>query len=114
MPDYPIKLGMSMEEKFSSPEITKSDEEIVYPSLFFEWEKDYGLPKSGEMLVRFKKRSETNTERNGEKRQTVELEILEILDVKKKGRDDDDEEDEDRHKILDRLREEVEAEEDEE
>ncbi len=105
MPEYPIKLGMKADEKFGPSEIERN--ETIFPSLFLEWEKDYELPESGEMKIRFKKRAETNSERNGKTRQTVELDITEILDVSKsKG----ETREEDREEMLDKLREEVEKE----
>lgn len=62
----------------SSPEPEKKKS---YPCLYLDWDNKYDLPDSGVMEVRFKKRSETTRKYEGDTSQSVELEILEIVDV---------------------------------
>lgn len=82
----------------------KSKNQKYYPSLYLEWDDKYDLPDSGTMTVKFRKTSETNTTRPGDKsRQTVSLDILEITDTKatkvadKESKEESGEEALDRH-----------------
>lgn len=105
MPDFPIKLGRSMKE--AMPDMPKTDD-THYPSLYLDWDNDYDLPKSGTMTVKFKKVSESNSERSdGKKHQSVTLDILSIDSVKG-NKDASDEESPGDH--LDKLKQEVESE----
>ena len=76
-----------------------------YPSLHLEWNDDYKLPESGEMTVKFRKVSETNSTHGGKSRQSVTLDILSIEDVTKKSvkKDEKDDEDEKEESSSDRL-----------
>lgn len=85
---------------FSDADNPKDD--MHYPSLYLEWDADYGLPDSGEMTVRFEKRSQTDTKGG---KQTVELEITDILDVES----EEEEAKEDAGKTLDKYRDETTA-----
>lgn len=61
----------------------KNKNHKYYPSLHLDWDDKYDLPDSGTMTVKFRKTSETNTTRPGDKsRQSVSLDILEITDTK--------------------------------
>lgn len=83
------------------------EEEEHYPSLYIEGDKDYGLPDSGVMTVRFKKCCETNTKTEDSLRQAVTLDIVEIMDVKETK---SDKEKPSREDELDKLKAEVESE----
>lgn len=117
MPKYPIKLGRKMGACPSVSEPAKKGEKY-YPSLYLDWEEKYDLPDSGTMTIKFRKTSETNTARPGEKeKQSVSLDILEILDTKagKSKEDSEDEtEEESGGEVLDRYRKEVESKKEEE
>lgn len=70
-----------------------------YPSLYLTWDDKYELPRSGEMTVKFQVNSETNrTDRDGDKSQSVDVEILSIESVTA-----DKKEDEDRGDEIDKL-----------
>ena len=97
MPEYPIKLGREIKH-FDMPVPTsmlERDEaplKMSYPSVYLEWDKDHELPESGEITFKYRVVRET-TERkpSGEdKRQSLELEVLEIcgVDAKEDSRDD--------------------------
>lgn len=79
------------------------DDKKYYPSLYLEWDDDYELPDSGVMMVRFKKRSQTDRTTDKGTQQTVELDITEIKDVEP----DKTEEKENPGRALDKYREEV-------
>lgn len=82
MPNYPIDLGKKMSGGPIAVEVPPPEKrEKYYPCLYLDWDDEYDLPASGEMTVRFRKKSETT--RTGERgtSQSVELEIREILDV---------------------------------
>lgn len=82
MPDYPIDLGKKMADDVCIPmPATPEKREKYYPCLYLDWEEKYNLPESGEMTVRFRKKSETNRTGDRGTSQSVELEIREILDV---------------------------------
>jgi hypothetical protein len=105
--EYPIDLG----KKMSSPEPTPtssakdSEDKMYYPSLYLEWDDDYDLPDSGMMVVRFKKRYQTDrTDSKGDTHQSVELDIVKIMEVEP---DKEDEKKEDRESILDKYMDEV-------
>ena len=94
-PKYPIDLGKKMSDLQGGPmPVGKEMPDTIYPSLYLEWEKPYGFPDEGTMTVRFKKRSEENRKKPGDKMmQRVELDITEILDTEAtKGQEDKDEE----------------------
>jgi hypothetical protein len=99
---YPIDLGKPMGGQIAteSPKPSKKKEKY-YPSLYLDWDDDYELPRSGVMEVRFKKRSETNRTSDGKTTQSVEIEIMEILDVEA---DEAKSEQESGEKALDRYR----------
>ena len=104
MPEFPIKLGRSMKDSMPEPMDSK---DTHYPSLYLDWDGDYDLPKSGTMTVKFKKVSESNHERDNKKTQSVTLDIISIDSVKG-GKDESKEED--RGDALDKLKKEVESE----
>ena len=91
MSNYPIHLGKkstSFGPPVSLSHMPEKPEEPTehFPTLYLEWEKNYEMPDSGEMTVKFKKARETNTEDRRGTRQSLELEVLEIISVKaKKG-----------------------------
>lgn len=92
-PKYPIDLGKTMKD-MGGPISVESDSknEIFYPSLHLEWEKPYGFPDEGTMTVRFKKTSQEDRKTKDGTRQTVNLDVLEILDTEaSKGADAEEE-----------------------
>jgi len=78
----PIDLGKESSGPCCVDMPSPSERKKYYPSLYLDWDDEYNLPKSGTMVVRFKKRSETTRETDKETSQSVELEILSIEDVK--------------------------------
>ena len=84
------------------PTMAPMSNEMHYPCLYLEWDDDYKLPDSGMMVVRFKKRSQTDRRTPEGMKQTVELDITEIKDVEA----DKSEPKEDRGSIMDRYRDE--------
>jgi len=58
-----------------------SERKEYYPCLYLDWDDKYNLPASGEMTVRFRKKSETTREGDRGTSQTVELDIESILYV---------------------------------
>jgi len=91
-PKYPIDLGRTMKETMGEP-TGPSDmkKEVFYPSLHLEWEKPYGFPEEGTMTVRFKKTSQEDRKTKDGTRQTVNLDILEILETEGSKADEDKE-----------------------
>lgn len=89
-----------------APKKSDDAEEVYFPSAHLEWEKDYELPDEGTMTVKFRIRT-TSREVQAE-RQSVDLELMEIVDVtpSKPAM----KEDEDTGEVLDRLRAEYEDE----
>lgn len=85
-----------------SPMMDKTEH---YPSLHLEWDDDYNLPESGEMTVKFRKVSETNSKHGGKSRQSITLDIISIEEVKKgpAKKSDDEDEDETEESSGDRL-----------
>ena len=83
MPNMPIDLGKASNGP-CCVDVTypPAEKKKYYPSLYLDWDDEYHLPKSGTMVVRFHKRSETTRETDKETSQSVELEILSIEDVK--------------------------------
>lgn len=84
------------------PEVsTKSDrKEKYYPSLYLTWDSEYDLPDSGTMTVKFEKKSESTTKRDGDKSQSVELEIKSIESVEEGA---PEEKEEGRGEALDKI-----------
>lgn len=80
---YPVSLEKPLKD-MDGPAMMPHNMDKVCPSLYLEWPGDYDLPQSGELTVRFRKRSETNKmDDDGDvKRQMVELDITDILGVK--------------------------------
>lgn len=99
MSTYPIDLGKSMD--LGPTEAAKEPTKEYYPSLYLDWDSDYQLPDEGEMTVHFKKRSQTTRKEKDKTKQTVELDIVEILDVESTGAEA---EEESGGKALDRYR----------
>ena len=89
MPHYPIKLGQK--SHMSSVPSPMELGDVHYPTIFLHWKKDYKLPDSGEMVVKFKKVRETHTTTDEEKTHEVTLEVHEIVSVKASKKDDEDE-----------------------
>lgn len=104
MPKYPIDLGKKMDSTMpKSVSSKKNKNEKYYPSLYLDWDDKYDLPDSGTMTVKFRKTSETNTTRSGEKsRQSVSLDILEITDTKAEKVSDKESKEESGEEALDR------------
>lgn len=100
---YPISLGKKMSMPENPTSLPAHDDKKYYPSLYLEWDDDYELPDSGVMMVRFKKRSQTDRTTDKGTQQAVELDITEIKDVEP----DKTEEKENPGRALDKYREEV-------
>lgn len=103
--EYPIDLGKKMGGgplAVDVPPPMPSERKKYYPCLYLDWDGKYDLPASGEMTVRFRKKSETTRESDRGTSQTVELDIEEILDVEadkeKKGSRDEGSEALDKYK----------------
>ena len=90
-----------------SPKNSKS-----YPTLYLDWDDKYELPESGEMAVKFKKTSETNSKGKEGEHQSVTLEIREICSVKSGKKREDEDDSEDGGKALDKLKQEADESED--
>lgn len=102
MPDYPIDLGTKSSCGSCCPVPMKEDaDRVYYPSLYLNG-KEVDLPDGGEIVLKFKKLSETKSTRDGKSEYSCELEIHEIVSVKggskKKASRDESEE------ALDKLR----------
>lgn len=80
--------------------------ETHYPTLYFEWEKPYDLPDEGVATIRFKVCRRTEDEKH--KRYSVELDVTDLLSVKSEKAKSSDVAD--REDNLDKLRDEVEKE----
>lgn len=106
--EYPIDLGKTMGEGSALQMISKDD--TYYPSIHISGKESIGLPESGLMTVRFKRVSESHSEHNGKESYDCTLDIKEIVSVKPDKKAEPDEED--TGSALDRLKEEVEKEED--
>lgn len=107
MPEYPIKLGRKMGGMMMPHEMENGEEGPEhYPSLYLEWDEDYGLPDSGTLTVKFVKCCETNTTSRKGTKQAVTLDITEIVSVKSDGKKKEPSSEDE----LDRLKKEVEAE----
>ncbi len=106
MPDYPIDLGTKSScGPCCVPSPREDKEKTYYPSLYLSG-KELNLPDSGEIILKFKKVSESTSTREGKSDYSCELEIHQIVSVKadaKKRASRDDSED-----ALDKLREEAE------
>lgn len=77
-----INLGMSYDGPSGSIAIKDSDEpKKHYPSFHYSGDQELGLPKSGEMTVRFKEVESSHSDRDGKKTYSCTVEIREILDV---------------------------------
>ena len=109
MPKFPIDLGRKMSE-MSEPAVP-SEPHKSYPMLYLDWDDTYDLPDSGEILLKFKKTSESTSKDKRGEHQSVTLEIREICAVKS-GKKTAKDEDEDGGKALDKLRDEVDESED--
>ena len=81
MPDYPIDLGKKMDGPIAVPTSPPSERKKYYPCLYLDWDDKYDLPASGEMTVRFRKKSETTRQSDRGTSQTVELDIESIVYV---------------------------------
>lgn len=97
MPDYPQPLGKSMKDMgvpISASMDSKSADEMYYPHVTLEWDKEYDLPESGEITFKFKKASETTNPKPkpGQPKQRVELDLISIEDVEEPEPDDNAEE----------------------
>ena len=100
-PKYPIDLGKTPKDLDLPASVGEEAPKTIYPSLYLEWEKPYGFPDEGTMIVRFKKRSEENRKTGEKTMQRVELDIHEILDTKA-TKEDSEEPEEDSGDILDK------------
>ena len=88
-----------------APEPEDEKEKIHYPTAYLEGDEFADLPKEGVMVIKFKVVSKTVSERHGEKRVAVDLELRKLLDVKAK--ENPEEKEEDRESILDKIRDEI-------
>lgn len=100
-----IELGRkNLNGAMPMPCSNTSDGPAHYPTLYIS-DISESLPEGGEITFKFKKVSETKSNRNGEKTHSVDLEMREICDVKgAKSKKDDAGEN------LDRLADEAEEE----
>ena len=94
---YPLDLGKTMTDQLGGaiPGIPpgKDDGEKYYPQVSLQWDKPYDLPESGEMTVKFKKTSETNSKGlDGKTTQRVELDLTSIESVEAGETEDAEEE----------------------
>lgn len=98
-----IDLGRKPDDLSCPCPVAKSEgPRVYYPSLYLEGTGELkDLPESGTLTIRFKRVSKSETEREGKKRCTVELEVREIVDAKS----GDASSDEDAEDVLDALRE---------
>jgi hypothetical protein len=95
MPDYPQPLGKSMKDMGMPVSMdSKSADEMMYPHVTLEWDKEYDLPESGTITFAFKKASETTNPkpRPGQPKQRVELDLTSIEDVEESEPTDNPEE----------------------
>ena len=106
---YPIDLGEKCNMKdccISAPSQVSAPPDVYYPTLYLSGKQVPQLPESGEMTVRFNRKSETVRKSGDETSCSCELEITTIVNVtpkvetKKPARVED---------ILDLLRAEVES-----
>lgn len=73
-----IDLGQSYKD--SMPEMV-AKKDVHYPTLHIDGDQELGLPESGELTVKFKRVSESHSERDGKVSYSCVLEIHKILDV---------------------------------
>lgn len=109
MPESPDVAVIKSSESSESPE---SDEMMMYPSLYLEWEKPYNLPDEGTMTVRFKKTRSSEDKKND--RYTEDVDVIEILSVKGSGKSDKKSSMDEASDALDKIRDEVKEESEEE
>lgn len=87
-----------------SPSIMSEDaaQEMHYPHVTLEWDKEYDLPASGTITFKFKKASETTNPnpKNGQPKQRVELDLTSLEAVDEEVKED---EDEDSGEVLDKA-----------
>ena len=95
----PIKLGRKMSECCITPMKSEPDSEEFFPSVHLEWDKDYELPDEGTMTVKFRIARESREVKV--ERQSVDLELTEIVSVAGKVQV---KEDDDTGEALDKLR----------
>ena len=108
MPKFPIDLGRNMEETMPT---SPSRSEKFYPTLHLDWDDDYEFPESGTMVIKFTKSGEnTSKSRGGKKHQSVSLDVTSIEKVSG-GKSKPEKKDEDTGDALDRLKKEVESDE---
>lgn len=109
MPSYPLDLGKSGSDMAVPTSPSSEKDKTYYPSLHLEWDESYDLPDSGTMTVKFKKVHESTSKRNGEDaHQSVTLDIESIESVEADAGEGSDEESP--SDTLDRLKNEVESE----
>lgn len=90
---YPINLGMKMSDAMGPSMMATPESKEHFPTLHLEWEKEYPLPDSGTLTVKFNKTGETKSTHNGKTRHSLTLEIKSIESASE-GDDDDEEDDE--------------------
>lgn len=92
--------------------MSPSRSEKFFPSLHFEWDDDYEFPESGTMVIKFTKSNESNSRgRDGKKHQSVSLDVTSIEKVSG-GKSKPEKKGEETGEALDRLKKEVESEND--
>jgi hypothetical protein len=74
-------LGVSPKERFKDIASPSQMGETVYPSFHYSGPDELGLPDEGEMTIKFKKVSQTRSERNGVHHYKCTIEVREIRDV---------------------------------
>jgi len=101
MANYPVDLARK--NGLGSCPMMKTPSES-YPTLHLDWEKDYELPESGTMEVKFRKVSESTSTHSGKTRYSVSLDILSIEDVEEgDASDEEDKTDSQKESTGDRL-----------
>lgn len=82
---YPIGLGRKMGGPLGMDVVkieSSGDKEMHYPSVNFDWEKDYDFPDEGIMTVRFRKTRDSKERRpDGKMNYSLGLDLLEIVDT---------------------------------
>lgn len=105
MPDYPIDLGRKMEMPTAMSE--KPSNEKNYPTVYLDWEKDYGFPDEGTVTFKFKKTGESSEKRNGKESYHVTLELRSIEDTEESDDSADKAKEESSADAVDRLKKEA-------
>lgn len=107
MPDYPINLGKPEPMFNSMPDMASRDPEIYYPSVHIDLPEGVDLPEEGTITFKFKLNRITEDVKN--EKCCADLDLVSIVDTKASKSSKEEEYTGD---TLDRLRKEVESEND--